>query len=202
MTRTYLTATQEQKLLESACVGDINARNLVIMNVYNLIHFKVSKHLHYSDCDREDAVQFVVSVLCEKFYKFDSTRKLRYMTYANYWIRLALQQYMQRRKLIPFRDKSPKILSMEPVNHDEEQYFQEFICTRELSPENQLEETEALAELNRVLNMLTPRQRDILLRRSCGEKLRGIAQTIGVTKERIRQIEKEAIQQLRDCFKA
>lgn len=200
MTRTYLTALQEQLLLESASDGDTNARNSILMNVYHLIKFTVNKHFFDREVDRDDAVQYVMTVLCEKFYKFDPARKHRYMTYANFWVRQAMQQYRLKRKLIPFRDKSTKIISMEPASHEEQHYFQEFICAPEFSPASQMEEGEELVELDRVLNLLSPKHRDIVIRRSKGEKLQAIADSMGLSKERIRQIEKAAVEQLKTYF--
>jgi len=188
-------------LLESASEGDINARNRVLMNVYNLIKGMVNKQFFDKENDREDAVQYVMTVLCEKFYKFDASRKHRYITYANFWVRQAMQQYRLKRKLIPFRDKSKKIVSMEPANQEEEHYFQEFICTSDFSPVSQIEDDEDLAELDRVLTMLSPKHRDILIRRSQGEKLQVIADSLGLSRERIRQIEKAAVQRLKESFK-
>lgn len=51
---------------------------------------------------------------------------------------------------------------------------------------------EAATDLPRVLAVLRPREREVLLRRAAGDKLIEIGEDMGVTRERVRQIEEGA----------
>ena len=51
---------------------------------------------------------------------------------------------------------------------------------------------EATADLAAVLSVLAPREREVLLRRAAGDMLFEIAADLGVTKQRVSQIEFEA----------
>jgi RNA polymerase sigma factor (sigma-70 family) len=197
----YLTAGEEQILLDAACGGDIDARNSVIMNIYSLVRHHVGKCFALTDNEREDAVQFVVTVLCEKFHKFNSTRRVRYMTYANHWVRYALQQFRIKRRLIPAPKKPVFVTSIEPSEHDDDHYFPDCLCAPDSSPTLALERADELAELNRVVNRLRDKEREIVLRRSRGEKLQPIADSLGITRERVRQIEISALQRMREWFR-
>lgn len=194
----FLSADEEQLLLDAACDGDVKARNSVIMNMYSLVRHTVGKHFSTTDSEREDAVQFVVTVLCEKFHKFDSSRGVRYMTYANHWVRYALQQFRIKRQLIPAPNKPVFVASIETTDPEDNHYFQDYLCAHESSPTEALEWADDLAELNRVLNRLRHKDREIVLRRSHGEKLQAIANSLGITRERVRQIEISALQRMRE----
>lgn len=197
----FLTASEEQILLDAACDGDITARNSIIMNIYPVVRHKVRKRFALTDDEREDAVQFVVTVLCEKFHKFDSSRRVRYMTYANHWVRYALQQFWMKRSLIPVRNKRISITSIEPDDRERSQYFHDSLCASDGSPGLALEWADELAELNRVVKRLHHKEREVVLRRSHGEKLQSIADGLGLTRERVRQIEINALQRMREWFR-
>lgn len=197
----FLTAHEEQRLLDAACNGDVKARNCVIMNVYSIIRATVGKRFSTSDSEREDAIQYVVSVLCEKFYKFDATRKLRFMTYANFWVRYALQQFRLKRQLIQFRQKPVAIASLEPAHHNRTRVSHMTVCASTISPAHVTEMADDLFELDRVVNRLHPKDREIVVRRSQGEKLQSIANSMGLSRERVRQIELKSIQRMRYWFR-
>jgi len=70
------------------------------------------------------------------------------------------------------------------------------------APDTNIEIIDNKNTLNRLLNKLTPRERSILIRRfgindKDFETLENIGDTVGVTRERIRQIEEKAIRKLR-----
>lgn len=195
----FLTAHEEQQLLDAACSGDVEARNSVIMNVYSIVRSTVGKRFVMSDSEREDAIQYVISVLCEKFHKFDVTRKLRFMTYANFWVRYALQQFMIKRQLIQFRENPVAVISIEPVSDGTECLRQE-ICAPNSSPAHDMELVDDLTELKRVVDRLHPKDREVVIRRSQGEKLQSIADSLGLSRERVRQIELKALQRMRYWF--
>lgn len=195
----FLTAREEQQLLEAACCGDVQARNCVIMNVYSIVRSTVGKRFVMSDSEREDAIQYVITVLCEKFHKFDATRKLRFMTYANFWVRYALQQFKIKRQLIQFRENPVAVTSMEPASDEPERFRQE-ICAPNSSPVRDMELVDDLTELKRVVDRLHPKDREVVIRRSQGEKLQSIADSLGISRERVRQIELKAIQRMRYWF--
>lgn len=84
-TTAYLTREEERKLIRAGQRGCVESRNRVIMNIYHLIERDVIKRLYMPD-QIQDAINFAVSVLIEKFHKFELARNLRYSTYALYWV--------------------------------------------------------------------------------------------------------------------
>lgn len=71
------------------------------------------------------------------------------------------------------------------------------LASNEPNAEQQLSRHESLAKMREVLDVLTPRERYILLQRAEGEILDTIAKHFGLCGERIRQIEKKATNKLK-----
>ncbi|MFT3883311.1 MAG: sigma-70 family RNA polymerase sigma factor [Gemmatales bacterium] len=211
-----LTFAEERQLVEAADTGDHHARNKVIMNLYPTVRWMVSKQMRYSQADREDAVQFIISVLCEKYVKFDSKRNVRFSTYAIYWIRDSLHVFKMKRRLIRvpehiYKKRKKEVISdlpqqtndwlkVFPLEYDNENTkltFRESLTSREAKPDSYLEQAEEYAGLIERLENLSPREKEVFHRRLLGEKLLTIGDSLGVTRERIRQIEAVVIEKLR-----
>lgn len=72
-----------------------------------------------------------------------------------------------------------------------------FTYEDDLGPEEDAIAGDQLRAFRRILAGLTDRERTVVLRRAGGEELRPIAETLGLSRERIRQIEKAAIAKVR-----
>lgn len=93
------------------------------------------------------------------------------------------------------------------VNDDENEavgptWGEKISCSLGDSPDVKTEITDNKARLNKLLNKLTQRERSILIKRfgindKDFETLENIGDSVGVTRERIRQIEEKAIRKLR-----
>lgn len=214
----YLTLTEERTLVVAAKGGDVDARNAVVMNLYHIVRSITTKQLGRRSSDREDAVQFIIGVLCEKFYKFDPDRNVRFSTYAIYWIREALHVFRVRRTLIKIPERihrtriqaikgSPQTrkdnnwpflvyrLSLE-IDEDNS-YHVDVVPSREPVPGHAIEQLDDQSLLRENITKLEPREQDVINRRCAGERLREIAADLGLTRERVRQIESAATTKLR-----
>ena len=103
----------------------------------------------------------------------------------------------QRRRLADARRR----VAVESGEQHDNNYLHKYLCAPTPSPDHALENGDDLAELNRVMSRLHPKERGIILRRSRGEKLQAIADSLGITRERVRQIEIQAIQRMREWFR-
>lgn len=206
----YLTASEERRLIAAAMNGDIAARNRVIMNIYYYIRKMVGRSFSKTDQESEDAVQYVIAVLCEKFHKFESNLNCRYITYAHYWVRQALQQFRLKQELIhsPRKKKrlnpestqnneTTKIVFFQQADSSDKDFFNEAPVSHEGSPSCRLETEESVDELLQLMSQLYPREKYVLQLRSDGQKLQAIGDLLGLSKERIRQIESSAIQRIK-----
>lgn len=214
----YLTVEEERRLVQLGQKGDHDARNQVIMNIYNLINREICKKRHVLSEQYYDCLNYVISVLCRKFHKFNLKRKLRYSTYAIWWVRQARDRFIDHMTLIhipdfilrpgnqgtdrchrfrSFAENAKDIRTIEPMAHEPYMRYQEQFVSREESVSHSVDRDDDHKYLDYLLSRLEPREREIVIRRSRGERLRDIGESLGLTRERIRQIEERAIRQMR-----
>ncbi len=94
-----------------------------------------------------------------------------------------------------------------PIGHDRDRRLSDSLPDRVLpSPEDVVIREQALRLVNRALDALTPREREILRLRfgldgSKGQSLSKVGKRLGLSGERVRQIETEAIDRLRQLIR-
>lgn len=121
---------------------------------------------------------------------------------------LAKEMYVSVEKI-----KEMKKIAIEPtsldvtINEDEDAYLKDFIPSDEAGPETINFENSLRESLTGVLNLLTPREREVLEYRYAltGGKpmtLEEVGDIFGVTRERIRQVESKALRKLRHPSRA
>ncbi len=192
----------------------------------------------------EDLVQQGNLGLLKAAAKFDPNKKCRLVTYAAYWIRAEIRDYVvrsyrivrlgttrtERRAMRAFRRQSidsPQALaeesgmpltrakklwplltrgdvSLDATVSDVSTPLERMSCDQ-LSPEDNLARSEAIGrvrnELEEALEALTERERRIVQARFMSEEprtLEALGREMGVSKERVRQLEVRARQKLRD----
>lgn len=226
----YLTRKEERKLIRAGQKGCVESRNRVVMNIYYLIMREVGRYRKLRS-HREDAINWVITILLDRFNTFDLKHNVRYSTYATYWIRKALQRFQPGLIHVPqafiqptkeirtsrwfleneeFVARSKRIASIEPshyrrstnaFNRDRLNFEDQFI-SREAAPFEHLAKEDDSQLAREMLNSLPARDREVLLRRCNGERLREIGDEFGLTRERVRQIEFKSIKLLRQRLEA
>jgi len=189
--------TDEQRAMVEANVGLVYG---FVLRRYGREH---PKH--------DDLVQAGVFGLMRAAQKYDPA-KAKFSTYANYWIRQATQRYINEDTLIRVpshaaedaRRGRGKHLKQIETAHGATRFdatndaFHPAVVDDAARAVEAADERETAARrLRRALPRLPERHRDILLRRATGETLKAISATWGVGRERIRQIETEAMDRLR-----
>ncbi len=181
--------------------GDAEARDEVCRLHGPLVRWWARK---YRGLDREDLVQEGFVGLLRAAELFDTGRGVQFSTYASYWIRqamlraLAEQQHAIR---VPAcnreaRRSRPSVVSVEvPVGRDGR--LGDLIADgREGTADAALRVVEA-GELADVLDAMPEHMGFVLRCRMRGWSLGEVAAAVGRSKERVRQVEKRALELLR-----
>lgn len=118
---------------------------------------------------------------------------------------LAESAMMKPQDLNRFLRDVPNVISMDstPVDNDEDLYLRDVITDSESDPSVETEKKALNSELNNLLQTLTERERIVLQHRfGLGDikpyTLEEIGKLLGVTRERVRQIECQALDKLRN----
>ena len=241
--------------------GDAVALNALIEPHLRLVISSARKFKNYG-LPIEDLNQEGVLGLMQAARRFDAGRDVRFATYASWWIRSAMTEYVLRnwslirlgttraqkslffnlRRLrnriegiggdamtsetaeaIARTLKVPlaEVISMERrlfgrdvsinslVSEDSEDERGVFLVSADPDPEEQFLETESstrrLLILRQALDALPERERQIIVMRRLGEEiltLEEVGRKLGVSKERVRQIESRAMGKLRASITA
>lgn len=159
--------------------------------------------------------------LLEAARRFDAGRGARFITYAVWWIRKAMLRavganstlvhvssyHVRQRRFGGDGSWRPHTLSIhEPAGHDSGIPLGDRLPDeRQEPPEQGLIRRDNLRILNRALASLSPQEAKVLTARfgldgRPPETLRQVGATMGLCRERVRQIEKRALRQVRDAF--
>jgi RNA polymerase primary sigma factor len=118
---------------------------------------------------------------------------------------LAEESLMKPHELSKFMCDSPNVVSMDstPIDSDENLYLRDVIMDEDADPLVEAERKALDKELKKLLNSLTERERIVVIHRfGLGDlkpyTLEEIGRLLGVTRERVRQIEVQALEKLRN----
>jgi RNA polymerase primary sigma factor len=126
--------------------------------------------------------------------KFDPGRGATFATYAHWWIRQGITRQFQEKKAAKRGGGTVRTVAFSQIGEAEAGSAEAALATS-LDPDPLIDERAAAAELWRVLS---PRAKEVVERHVCGgETLEAVGATLGVTRERVRQICVKAMDKLR-----
>jgi len=242
-----LTAEEELELGRRVQSGDQAARHRMIESNLRLV-VKVAKRYTNRGLALSDLIQEGNLGLIRAVDKFDPSRKLRFSTYAVWWIREAIERgIMNQRRTIrlpvhvakllarirraqrelgqdgsvdvcaddvagmvdeetdhvrDLLDMDQPLLSLNrPLKEDSEQTLQDVLVDEDLGPDEQLDPDIGRRHLDDWLAELDDRERQVIVRRfdldgHGTSTLEELSDVIGVSRERVRQIQNHAIARL------
>lgn len=207
---------EERRLIRRGQRGDTDARNQVVMTCNAMIWkwcWKFVPGHHPRARDERDAMhQHVVGSLCERFPLFDLKRKVRFLTWATWWIRQQCQMFINKELhdgiRLPLndgrRDSTVKPLLRghllsSPVSDTPDLDLRGILLVdSNVEALWEVEQRKARIRFIRgILARIGRRESVVLLRRAGGDSLRDIGEALGISKERVRQIEKRAEESFR-----
>jgi RNA polymerase primary sigma factor len=198
-----LTKDQEASLAKRVKQGDRTAVNaLVESNIRFAI--QVAKQYQGMGLELEDLIGFANIGLFEAAERFDSTKGVKFITFAVWYIRAELQKALNdlsRTVRIPSHRTSTEEYSVKsisaPVGDDEntETYADRYLVADAVVSTRDKKDFQF--ELSRALNQIKPKQAEALCRNygiglEYAQSMDQIGEDMGITNERARQLVRQA----------
>jgi len=202
-----ITRAKEKELIIKAKNGDLNAQNEILTAnlrfVFNIASRYKGKGAVISDLISEGNMGLVKAI-----QKFNPERDVKFISYAVWWIRNSIQEFIKKRQMCLNIEKEEDTLN-KPVSNNSFTYDveDEYVIKKETVLSN--EEDEEKRELhknqrkivNKLLSDLNEREKFIIEEyyglNGKEKNLEEIGNILGLTKERIRQIKFESLKKLR-----
>jgi RNA polymerase nonessential primary-like sigma factor len=164
--------------------------------------------------EAEDLIGEACVGFTEALSRFDPSRQTRFMTYASWWIRqhvvLALEHVKNVR--LPRRARSKmgcglREVSLSEPGGEETTLALEELIESETATDGSLADCDARHDAEIAMASLPERHRRLILRRfgldgsdDEGATLRALAVEMGVSRERVRQLEQDALERMREAL--
>lgn len=205
---------EEKELVLRGQAGDVEARNTVVMGVSKMAWGMAWKHSGRNHSRAHELFDEIIAVLCDKFHVFDASMGNRFSTWAGFWMYQVCMRYRQtngRTIRIPchlqtsdglekedyrqqYIDRAKRITSLDAVipGTDFQPHAEDW---KESQPVDAVELRDRQEFVQLVLTKLSPRNRQVMERFCQDLTLEEKSVEMGVSRERVRQLEIKAIRQ-------
>jgi len=202
-----ITRAKEKELILKAKNGDLNAQNEILTANLRFV-FNVASRYKGNGAAISDLISEGNMGLVKAIQKFNPEKDVKFISYAVWWIRNAMQEFIKKRQTTLNIEKEDDYLNSPVItdsfNVDDED---DYVTKRETVLSNEEDETKRELHKNQkkivdeLLSNLSWRERFIIEQYyGINEKeknLEEIGKMLGITKERVRQIKKVSLSKLR-----
>ena len=198
---------KEKELLIKAKNGDLKAQNEILTSNLRFV-FNIASRYKGNGAAISDLISEGNLGLVKAIQKFDPSKDVKFISYAVWWIRNAMQEFIKKRQASLNIEKEEEVLNKPLFSKGIPDSEDEWIERRDvvLSDEEDEEKRELHKNQRKVI--------DTLMSKLCGrekaiiEKYYGIygnksknleelGKELGITKERVRQIKEQGLKKLR-----
>lgn len=203
-----LTKENEKKLFKMARNGDIKAKNKILTSNLKFV-FDVTKKYKGCGVALEDLISEGNIGLVKAFDKFDESRDIKFISYAVWWIKQAIQECIKKRSVVNtfecYEDDSlnANVTTCNVSDSEDEIVYKRDIIEND-KKEQDIKETNELNKkvIEKLLQKLTPRAKFIVsayygLGGQEEKTLDEIGEIVHLSKERVRQIKLSALKMMR-----
>lgn len=211
--RKPVTREEEIELVRAAAAGDQAALTRLYEAHFPLI-VRIALAYQRPGLEAEDLIGEACVGFTEALTRFDPTRQNRFMTYASWWVRqhvvLALEHVKNVR--LPRRARAKmggglREVSLSETVSDESTVALEELIESETATDGSMAHCEARHDVAIAMHGLSERHRLLITRRfglnsvdDDGTTLRALAKEMGVSRERVRQLEHDALTKMRHAL--
>lgn len=200
-------ARQELRYLLLARHGDRFSRNALILGSMKMLRFEARRLIHCG-VDEADLIQEGIFGVLRAIETFDIGRKLRFSTYAKWWVRDAMQALAQRHARTGRADMSAeRPAAMAPADPavDMPEPCDDADPGHRDTPESRLAHAQKAQLLRDAMSQLDDTGKRVLCARfgldGADEKtLEELARELGLSAEGVRRIQGRALKQVKRCL--
>ena len=197
---------KERKLLFKAKNGDLDAQNEILTSNLRFV-FNIASRYKGQGAAISDLISEGNLGLVKAIQKFDPERDVKFISYAVWWVRNSMQEFIKKRQACLNFEKDEDTLNIPLTSNKIPDTEDEWVERKDAMLSD--EEDEAKRELhknqrkivNELLGILEGREKYIVEQYygiGCKEKnLEEIGRELGITKERVRQIKLSCLNKLR-----
>lgn len=134
---------------------------------------------------------------------FDLTKEVRFMTYAQWWIKYRVSEWFKNKSVVKYSNNVISINAPANVECDDSYTIEDTIADDNNTFDDIVEkdyENKQIEILNDSLSILSDRNREIVKRYSSGETLQQIANDMNISSERVRQVYNRSLEKLKEYF--
>ncbi|MBF84060.1 MAG: hypothetical protein CL489_06230 [Acidobacteria bacterium] len=198
-----------QKYHSARKEADEALNRLVLDNQGLVIKIAVSFAKKNSKLDLDDLIQEGMSGLCQAVKKFDPSKGYQFSTYATPWVKQRMITYMKTKveliKVSPnpaHLDRAKAAIARAPMFQTLHGLFNNPVTPLECLDRDLIEWQEELIALEKAFLELNSRDALVLRLRAQGIPLKTIGETLNISRERVRQLEKRALEKLAKLLKS
>lgn len=200
---------EEKSLIKKAKKNNIKAKNELLSANLRFVFDVASKYKGYG-VPLCDLISEGNLGLTKAIDKFDETKDIKFITYAVWWVRQSIQDFIKRRQTtesieVDDADINGKFYHEKCLNDDDEDekvMYSEAICSNE-EDEIEIEVKRNQVKLvNKLLSNLNEKEKEIIdmyygLTYKDEMTLDDIGKRMGISKERVRQIKHKILRKMR-----
>ena len=203
-----ITRAREKELIYKAKNGDIKAQNEILTANLRFV-FNIASRYKGNGAAISDLISEGNLGLVKAIQKFDPDKDVKFISYAVWWVRNAMQEFIKKRQATLNIEKEDETLNT-PLKHESFGYDKEddYVLKKEavFSDEEDEEKRELHKNqkkiVDKILSVLSDRERYIVeeyygISGKKEKNLEEIGNELGITKERVRQIKEQSLKKLR-----
>lgn len=202
-----ITRARERELIIKAKNGDIKAQNEILTANLRFV-FNIASRYKGNGAAISDLISEGNLGLVKAIEKFDPDRDVKFISYAVWWVRNAMQEFIKKRQVMLSIEKDEDTLNTPVLNNGigydcEDEYVikAETVLSNEEDEEKRELNKNQRKIVNELLSSLTERERFIVEQyygiNSKEKNLEEIGNILGITKERVRQCKNVAFSKMR-----